>query len=290
MRKRYTLYITKVCNLDCSYCYELDKSSKNLSNSELEKNIDFIFSNASNKDDIEFEFIGGETFLNMDGIKFACNYIETKYSDFRITRYIATTNGTIYSKDIVDFINSKKVFEIGISIDGNKIMHDSCRHFKSTRKGTYSIVAENSKKFLKELKVEPIVTMTVHKLNIGSLFSGIKSLYNLGFNLINIGVNKTDIDDRFVKLFIEHHKQICEYILNQERPLKLFPMMEKQKSISIQTRLKGNDINNSSIVDVYEEATSLDDDRISADLKMYYSMIIQTNKVWTNMGENYERK
>ena len=136
----FDLFVADTCNLCCDYCYINDKySRKGLMTQEIaQKALDFLFSSSRQKN-IRIIFRGGEPLLNMDVVK---HLIETcqKYSKNgdRNFNYQLTTNGTLLSKDIFAFLAKHNV-NLGISLDGDKVTHDTARKFPAG-KGTYDLV------------------------------------------------------------------------------------------------------------------------------------------------------
>lgn len=278
MRKRFTIHITRMCNMDCSYCYERDKISGHLTNEELAKNIDSIFEREEVTPELklEIEFLGGEPLLNIGGLQFCCNYIKTKYSEYTICKLFLTTNGAIYSDEIAKMLKDNKMF-IVVSIDGNKDMHNSCRFYKHSKKGTYDKVIENTLKYRQYLNV--LIQCTVHKYNVGYIFEGVQDLYAKGFNVINLGVVKSTADNEFYEEFINQHRKIINYLNNGKlNKLKLFPMMQENFKLRHQkeTLIK----NNSSFLDVYEETTLEALKESDERLYKYYSCVKSIIDLW----------
>lgn len=149
-----SLIMTENCNLNCSYCFEKDKSDKMMNKDIAKKSIDFLISNAisENKKNIDLMFFGGEPLLNIDVIDFIYEYaiVETKKNNIGISGNIIT-NGTIFNdkvkKTLTKFLNNTD-FSIQISIDGIKDVHDKNR-VDFSGKGSFDKIKKNLKKFQK---------------------------------------------------------------------------------------------------------------------------------------------
>lgn len=228
---RYTLHVTRKCNLQCEYCYETITDS-HIEWSVVKDNIDFIFRN-SNSDEIEIEFIGGEPFLNFQAIKSSVLYIEQTYPTFHVG-YLVTTNGTVFFDDIIKLISDYHI-KVFFSIDGIKFAHNVKRVFKVSRKGSYDTVISNIKKLLLIRPDLVYVQTTVHKHNIGYLYEGIRNIYDLGVRTINIGTVFTDIDNSFRDEFIKQHQVIINH-LDSLPGLYLYPMMDMYETIHQQSK------------------------------------------------------
>ena len=138
-----TFVVTESCQLVCRYCYEGCKSNKFMSFDTAKKIVDLVFK-LSETDESTFintktkavilDFIGGEPLLNIDVIERTCDYFWKKalelhhpWADtFRIS---IISNGELYfDKSVQDFISKfNRRLSFGITIDGDKEMHDSCR-------------------------------------------------------------------------------------------------------------------------------------------------------------------
>lgn len=124
-----------LCNLDCTYCYYLDKSSiyggkePKMEYAMLERVIqDYI--SANDVPEVQFNWHGGEPMvLGLDFYKKAVEF-ERKHAGGKKIYNTLQTNGTLIDGRWADFFASNG-FLIGISIDGPKDVHDSFRKDKS---------------------------------------------------------------------------------------------------------------------------------------------------------------
>ena len=94
-----TFIVTQNCNLNCTYCYEHNKT-KNSFDVNLAKEI--ILRELSIKDnytEICFDFFGGEPFLEFDKIKEIVEFFKDRKFDKKVY-FFAGTNGTLINKDI----------------------------------------------------------------------------------------------------------------------------------------------------------------------------------------------
>ncbi len=147
------LNVTEQCNMRCKYCvysgtyyYERTHSERNMSFNIARKALDFFF--AHNKDSKEpvVTFYGGEPFLNFKLIKDCVNYVK-KIAGHRNVTFTITTNGTLLTNQIIDFLSENKI-ELAVSLDGSRDIHNRYRVFPDN-KGTYDIIISNLRK-LKE--------------------------------------------------------------------------------------------------------------------------------------------
>ena len=123
-----------LCNLDCNYCYYLDKAEiygghePKMSYEMLETTIrEYI--RANDVEEVTFNWHGGEPLvLGLDFYKKAVE-LERKYADGKKIFNTLQTNGTLINYDTAEFFRDNN-FLIGVSIDGPKDIHDKFRKDK----------------------------------------------------------------------------------------------------------------------------------------------------------------
>lgn len=144
-----TLQVTQNCNLRCEYCVYSGKyttrthSNKRMSYDMAKKGIDYLLAHSRESEELTLGFYGGEPLLEFPLIKKCVDYIEQKIPEKKI-RYLITTNGTLLSKEIVEYM-VKHNFDIIISLDGPREIHDKYRRFANDGQGTYNIIMEKIK-------------------------------------------------------------------------------------------------------------------------------------------------
>lgn len=146
-----------VCNLDCDYCYYLEKdalypgkkfnlSSFRMNEEVLEKFIrDFITSQPQQT--IEFVWHGGEpTLLGIEYFRKAIT-LQKKYAGEKEILNSFQTNGTLITDEWAEFL-AENHFLCGLSIDGPKKFHDNHRRFPNEQ-GSWEKVVECARLFRK---------------------------------------------------------------------------------------------------------------------------------------------
>ncbi|MCH5297928.1 MAG: radical SAM protein [Ruminococcus sp.] len=147
---KLAINVTNKCNLQCKYCYAGGGSycsDEGLMDIATAKKVIDVFYNKF-KSINAIHFFGGEPLLNEPIIRFICEYITELYNDKKINtmpQFGATTNGTIYSDQLVETMKRFNIF-LTISIDGPKEIHDNMRIGKGG-KGSFDIIIKNIEKF-----------------------------------------------------------------------------------------------------------------------------------------------
>lgn len=123
-----------LCNLDCKYCYYLDKAEiydgrEPRMTEEMLENFVREYINANQAQEVMFNWHGGEPLvLGLDFYKKAVKY-QQKYCGEKIIHNTLQTNGTLITPEFADFFNENN-FLLGISIDGPQDIHDKFRKDK----------------------------------------------------------------------------------------------------------------------------------------------------------------
>ena len=129
---------SSVCNLDCTYCFYLEKeklyperkSQWKMSESTLELYVQ-QYIDAQDSEHIEFAWQGGEpTLLGIDFFRKAIEFQNKYKKHHRITNAFQT-NGLLLNEEWCQFFKQHN-FLIGISIDGPAHVHD---HYRVSRSG-----------------------------------------------------------------------------------------------------------------------------------------------------------
>ena len=124
-----------LCNLDCNYCYYLDKSESIyggrehvMSRENLETCVREYIS-ANDVSEVTFNWHGGEPLvLGIDFYEKAVE-LQRKYCGDKVIHNTLQTNGTLINSGWASFFKDNG-FLIGVSIDGPEDIHDRYRKDK----------------------------------------------------------------------------------------------------------------------------------------------------------------
>src|SRR5258705_5993879 len=124
--------IGPICNLDCKYCFYLEKEKlyPDKSNWRMPENVleRYIQQYISSQDipEITFAWQGGEpTLLGLEFFQRAISY-QQKHADGKTIKNALQTNGTLLDDPWCSFFKQNN-FLIGLSIDGPRHLHDQYR-------------------------------------------------------------------------------------------------------------------------------------------------------------------
>ncbi|NCC55700.1 MAG: radical SAM peptide maturase, CXXX-repeat target family [Erysipelotrichia bacterium] len=231
--KVITFVVTEGCTMRCSYCYETKKNEEHkMSFETAHKIVDFMYEsdlndslilNKEKAEAVILEFIGGEPLMAIDVINEAVEYFGYKgmLLDHRWqNRYMIsiTTNGTLYFNPKVQtfFEKYRERISLGITIDGNKNLHDACR-FMVDGSGSFDIVQKAFKDALQKGYVKS-TKLTISPDNLPFLAVAIKELLMYeGMETIFANViyeHKWTKEE--AKLFYFQLKEIADWLIETE--------------------------------------------------------------------------
>lgn len=208
------LVLTEKCNLSCRYCYEsCEKEDMTFENAKKIIDSELI---ADEKECFKIFFFGGEPFVSFSVLKQIYDYVEECYSG-RIAKYAITTNGTLVHGYIKQWLYERKNrFEITLSLDGTKEMHNKNRVTK-TGNGSFDLI---DLKFFSEVWPGCVAKMTISPDTIGGFAEGIKFIEKQGFKCkVNFASGVNFNIDGNKKIIYENFLKMIDYYSNNENPL-----------------------------------------------------------------------
>jgi uncharacterized protein len=160
--------IGPICNLDCKYCFYLEKEKLFAPNENFRMSYEVLetyvrdYIEAQDTPEITFAWQGGEPTLL--GVKFFRKAVELqrKYGGGKKIHNALQTNGTLLDDEWGEFL-SKEKFLVGLSIDGPARLHNAYRVNKKGR-DTYDDVVRGLH-MLKKHRVEFNTLTVVNRAN-----------------------------------------------------------------------------------------------------------------------------
>ncbi|MES2126360.1 MAG: anaerobic sulfatase maturase [Pseudomonadota bacterium] len=130
--------IGPLCNLDCGYCFYLEKEQLypprerfRMSDENLRAYVESYIA-AQTTPEVEFTWQGGEpTLLGIDFFRRARAW-QRHYAGTKVIRNSLQTNGTLLDDEWCRFLYEEK-FSVGLSLDGPRAIHDTYRPDKQGR-------------------------------------------------------------------------------------------------------------------------------------------------------------
>lgn len=145
----FMVNVAQRCNLTCPYCYVnkglFDYEKKpipRMQSTTAGEIVEKIHRNFPGLETYGYHFYGGEPLANFDAIRRIVGTAETKAGKTGTqTDYHITTNGTLLSREIADFMDEHR-FTVYYSIDGDERTHDELRKYVNG-KGSFRDVERN---------------------------------------------------------------------------------------------------------------------------------------------------
>ena len=129
---KYTLLVTRRCNLRCDYCY-VGKDASVMSLETAGRIVDLAYARTPPGDSMDFVFFGGEPLLEFERVKEIVALIEEHpHHDSARVRLTLVSNGTLFHGDIARFLGEKGI-SFGISCDGPAAVQDRFRRYPGGR-------------------------------------------------------------------------------------------------------------------------------------------------------------
>lgn len=205
------VYITTnvTCNLNCVYCYEKDKSSKETFSIEAAKSILKRTLCTVTPRGTLINFHGGEPFLSFEKIKSLCEWAWAQKFPEKFT-FFATSNGTLIHGRIKEWLfNHRKEFIVSLSLDGTREMHNA------NRSNSYDKIDVD---FFVRTWPRQGVKVTISPLTLNTLAKGIIFIHEKGFTDIRANLAQMTVWDAKYKDMYEKQLQILSeyYLVNPQ--------------------------------------------------------------------------
>lgn len=119
--RHVTFVLTSQCNLRCRYCYQNAKKPGRLSPEAFQAALQVCLQSGNRA--VEVLFMGGEPLLEFPLIRRAVEFLEDRCPEDMKIRFIVSTNGTLLTDKIVDFLEDHS-FATQLSFDGVSTAQD----------------------------------------------------------------------------------------------------------------------------------------------------------------------
>ncbi len=210
-----TFWVTERCNLACKYCY-VHKQPKTMTLETAEQTIrcfrDTFEKTVASGKRINVSLHGGEPLLNFDVIQYIVNTLQARYDGHIV--FMMTTNGTVFNKDIYDFLKGK--VQISVSIDGDRKTNDTNRIYPDGTSSFNKVM--DTLVFLKQQGEFIRVRMTVNKETLP--FMAENYIY---LDQMNLGVVTFALDagaawgQSDMQIYYDNYEKIMDYLIAKDK-------------------------------------------------------------------------
>ncbi len=162
--KTLILHVSESCNLQCRYCYHTEKGNVNVEEGTQRRMsrdaglraVDFLFERSGGLEDLVLVFFGGEPLLNFETMQSVAGYArERAAASGKRIQFAVTTNGTLLTPEIVDFLDAYDV-SVTVSLDGGPEIHDKYRRFRDDRP-SYDVILPRVRHLVDRARKRPVV-------------------------------------------------------------------------------------------------------------------------------------
>lgn len=191
--KTITFQVTENCCLNCSYCYQVHNTHNELDFNKIKPwiekllNDELSYINTSNTKAVIWDFIGGEPFLKIDLMTQITDLIydtmiEKNHPWLFFSKISISSNGMLYFNPKVQayLTKYKDIVSLGISLDGNKELHDKCR-LDLEGNGSYDRVIAAVHHYKNNFGYMPNIKMTFASENLPYLNESYQYLISEGY-------------------------------------------------------------------------------------------------------------
>lgn len=218
-----SLNLTKNCNLACKYCFNHNKGNKRLDYATAVEFIDKIISLTPKAERYVIDLSGsGEPLIELNTILQIADYCYNKTNE--IKKYIMpqlVCNGTLLTKEVAEKLQKANVL-FGISIDGNKKIHDANRVFRDNT-GSFEKIMKNVTDIENREYVGAAVTISNNNIKI---LDDVKFLSKY-FNTIAIKIVRPSLGFKLdYETINKQYEQLTLYMLKEFKKGKIDTLMK----------------------------------------------------------------
>ena len=191
-----TLCLTHACNMRCDYCYAGPKTPRRMSWETARQALDFAFAQtlqhakrANTNPTCQLGFFGGEPLLEWDLLQRATTHATTEAARLGIRlRLTVTTNMSLLGEAQAAWLLENRFF-VGLSLDGNREMHDSLRRTASG--GASHEMCARALRFFRGPEANGEVILVIDPRNVRFLGESVAWLINEDIRRISLNPNFT---------------------------------------------------------------------------------------------------
>lgn len=223
-----TLCLTHACNMRCAYCYAGPKMARRMSWDTARQALDFAFaqtlqqaSPATRKPSCQLGFFGGEPMLEWKLMQRASAYAATEADRLGIDlKRTVTTNMSLLGEAQADWLLENRFF-VGLSLDGNREMHDILR--RAATGGPSHDRCALALSFFRGPDANGEVIVVIDPRNVSHLVDSVAWLISEDIRRISFNPNFTAIwDSAALDLWREAYLRVGDLYLEcfrQQRPV-----------------------------------------------------------------------
>ncbi|GIO97366.1 thioether cross-link-forming SCIFF peptide maturase [Paenibacillus lautus] len=187
--KALCLNVAHTCNLSCEYCFASQgkyNGDRAIMSVEVgQRAIDYLLENSGHHRNLDIDFFGGEPLMAWKVVKEIVKYARSKEKEWKKKfRFTFTTNGMLLNDEVTEFLN-QEMYNVVLSLDGRKEVHDRLRT-TVTGKGSYDSIVPKFKEFIQKRGDQEYYVRGTYTRNNVDFTNDIFHIADLGFDKISM--------------------------------------------------------------------------------------------------------
>ncbi|MCL6571940.1 MAG: thioether cross-link-forming SCIFF peptide maturase [Bacillus sp. (in: Bacteria)] len=187
--KALCLNVAHTCNLSCEYCFASQgkySGDRAIMSYEVGQSaIDYLLGNSGHHRNLDVDFFGGEPLMAWKVVKQIVAYARSKEKEYKKTfRFTFTTNGMLLNDEVTDFLN-QEMYNVVLSLDGRKEVHDRLRK-TVTGKGSYDHIVPKFQEFVEKRGDKEYYVRGTYTHNNVDFTNDIFHIADLGFDKLSM--------------------------------------------------------------------------------------------------------
>ncbi|WP_152394859.1 thioether cross-link-forming SCIFF peptide maturase [Paenibacillus guangzhouensis] len=187
--KALCLNVAHTCNLSCDYCFASQgkyNGDRALMSYEVgQKAIDYLLEHSGHHRNLDIDFFGGEPLMAWTVVKQIVAYARSKEKEYKKKfRFTFTTNGMLLNDEVTEFLN-QEMYNVVLSLDGRKEVHDRLRT-TVTGKGSYDHIVPKFQEFIRKRGDQEYYVRGTYTRNNVDFTNDIFHIADLGFDKISM--------------------------------------------------------------------------------------------------------
>ncbi|NMD71079.1 thioether cross-link-forming SCIFF peptide maturase [Bacillus sp. DNRA2] len=181
--------VAHTCNLSCEYCFASQgkyNGDRAVMSFEVGKRaIDYLLENSGHHRNLDIDFFGGEPLMAWNVVKQIVEYARSKEQEYKKKfRFTFTTNGMLLNDEVTEFLN-KEMYNVVLSLDGRKEVHDHLRK-TVTGKGSYDHIVPKFQEFVEKRGEKEYYVRGTYTHNNVDFTNDIFHIAELGFDKLSM--------------------------------------------------------------------------------------------------------
>ncbi|WII38380.1 thioether cross-link-forming SCIFF peptide maturase [Paenibacillus thiaminolyticus] len=187
--KALCLNVAHTCNLSCEYCFASQgkyNGDRAIMSVEVgQRAIDYLLEHSGHHRNLDIDFFGGEPLMAWKVVKQIVAYARSKEKEWKKKfRFTFTTNGMLLNDEVTEFLN-QEMYNVVLSLDGRKEVHDRLRT-TVTGKGSYDSIVPKFQEFIQKRGDQEYYVRGTYTRNNVDFTNDIFHIADLGFDKISM--------------------------------------------------------------------------------------------------------